>query len=63
MEALLAVEEAIQKIRATYPHGRDYYPQGEEAIRVAQEEHAQRLEYLKVIKQDLEQLCLVTMPK
>jgi hypothetical protein len=42
-DALLAAYEALS---ATAPHGRDYYPQGEDAIVKATAEHRSRLRRL-----------------
>ena len=55
-----ALEKATEKIRdaiaavcATSPHGRDYYPQGDDAIRVAQDDHYDRLKKLTSVLDDL----------
>jgi hypothetical protein len=63
MDALIAIEEAIKALRKCAPHGRDYYPQGEDAIAAAVKEHVCRLNYLKDIHNVLEILCLATMPQ
>jgi hypothetical protein len=62
MDALIAVEETIKKMRAAWPHGRDYYPQGEDAIVTARHEWVQHVQHLEDLKRNLEHLCLVTMP-
>jgi len=61
MQAHDAVIEAIQKVKATSPNGRDYYPQGSDAIIHAGREHRDRIVKLQRIAEELEQLCLCTM--
>jgi hypothetical protein len=58
-----AVVEAIDKVRATNPNGRDYYPQGPDAIHEARVQHLIRIDCLEAIKAELEQLALATMPE
>jgi hypothetical protein len=38
-DAAAALDEALSWLRGAYPHGRDYYPQGEHALREAQLDH------------------------
>lgn len=54
LEALRAAETALQ---ATGPNGRDYYPSGTEAIKVAQAEHVARLASLERIIADIQTLA------
>ena len=44
---------AFEKMGAAGPNGRDYYPQGDEAIHKATQEHASRLERLRDINLEL----------
>lgn len=38
-----ALTDAIEAMRAMAPNGRDYYPQGDNAIRAAIQEHSARI--------------------
>ncbi len=62
MNALLAAEEAIKALNKCWPHGRDYYPQGEDAIMRAREEHSRWVRSLEAMRKELEELCFVTAP-
>lgn len=53
--ALIEAREAVHK---TVPNGRDYYPQGDDAIRTALREHQDRVNRLYAIEQEIESLCL-----
>ena len=55
-EAGHAVWKAMEAVRATYPNGRDYYPQGETAITVAMRECDARLAKLKEVYDELSAL-------
>jgi hypothetical protein len=57
-DAYEAVSEAIDKLAACSPHGRDYYPQGEQAIVEAGREHRLRIKRLTEVKNDLETLAI-----
>jgi len=59
--AIEAIHAAESKLTAAAPHGRDYYPQGSDAIRVAQQEHAARLTKLQEIERELTQIALAIM--
>jgi len=63
MNALLATEEALKQLRKCAPHGRDYYPQGEDALMDAEREHEVRMRGLDIVRQDLEKLVCLTMPR
>lgn len=56
-----AVGEAIKAMQTTYPNGRDYYPQGAQACAEAAREHDRRVNDLRRILGELEELCLHTM--
>lgn len=44
-----ALEGAYNALSATAPHGRDYYPQGPDALRAATGEHAERLRAIEAL--------------
>lgn len=47
------LDEAIAAILATEPNGRDYYPQGPEAFRQAQQEFRERMKRLYGVVDEL----------
>ena len=53
-----AVSAAIGAVRYTAPNGRDYYPQGPEAIGTATAEHLVRLAKLQTVLDELQALAL-----
>ena len=59
--AMDAVQDAQDTVRATAPNGRDYYPQGPDAINAAQEEHASRLAALHRVFDELLELAVHCM--
>lgn len=52
-----AIRQAIRKLEAAGPNGRDYYPQGPSAFTQAQQEHQDRLEDLGRVLQDLDTIA------
>ena len=54
--AVKAVHNAHQELISAYPNGRDYYPQGSIVIYTAVDEHLHRVEMLKLVKHELEQI-------
>lgn len=56
VEATFAVEAAIDAVADASPHGRDYYPQGEDAFDKARAEHNARLEALNKVANELHRL-------
>lgn len=56
-EAIEAVRNATAAVISTYPNGRDYYPQGPEAIGKAMELHKSRLDRLHDVRSELEQMA------
>ena len=56
--AMEGVSNAQNAMRAAWPNGRDYYPQGPDAINVAIREHAVRLLKLEEIHADLTELAV-----
>lgn len=51
-----AVHTAHLALVSAYPNGRDYYPQGSIVIYTAVGEHLKRVEMLKSVKHELEQI-------
>jgi len=51
-----ALHDAIEALSKAAPHGRDYYPQGDDAFRKAQEEHNSRLYRLAAVQAELAQI-------
>jgi hypothetical protein len=50
------LRDAINYLSNTRPHGRDYYPQGENALYLAQEEHKIRMEKLQDVLAEVNEL-------
>ena len=57
-EAYRAVNEAGRKLAEAYPNGRDYYPQGAGAINTAMKEHESRMERLRSVAKELEEIVV-----
>ncbi len=53
-----AVSDAMNALNEAAPNGRDYYPQGPDALREAQQEHRARLEKLQSVKTELQEIAL-----
>ena len=60
MAALAAMQTAIDAAAQTAPHGRDYYPQGDDALRQAQAAHQDRMRRLHAIAAELTALAVHT---
>jgi hypothetical protein len=60
MVALAAMQTAIDAVIQTVPHGRDYYPQGDDALPQAMAEHRDRLLRLRAVEDELNTLALHT---
>ncbi len=60
MTALAAMQTAIDAVIQTAPHGRDYYPQGDDALRQAMVEHRERLLRLGAVADELNALAVHT---
>ena len=52
--AYRALTEAIEKVAALGPNGRDFYPQGPDALGQALEEHAQLRGRLEAVRGEVE---------
>ena len=57
LDALTAIREAIRALDKTAPNGRDYYPQGSDALGLAHGEYFDRREHLCVVVRELEQIA------
>lgn len=55
--ALNAIDDACQALAGSGPNGRDYYPQGAEAITTALAEHYDRLAALEKVKEEVLELA------
>jgi hypothetical protein len=60
MVAMAAVEAAIDALVRCAPHGRDYYPQGDDAWKQAYAEHDARLRALNSVSRELTELAAHT---
>ncbi len=58
MNALNAVQTAMDTLARVVPHGRDYYPQGPEAILLAQTQHREHMGRLNSVVEDLSQIVM-----
>ena len=52
-----ALNDALRKLKETDPNGRDYYPQGDDAIRQASNEHCLRLNKLTHVIEEIQALA------
>ena len=55
-KALVAIRDAITACREMHPNGRNYYPQGPDAIGKAMSEHEERLSKIFDVRDDLERM-------
>lgn len=56
-KAITALEAAGRKLAAAYPNGRDYYVQSGDAIGVAMRQHEARMNKLREIVVELEEIA------
>lgn len=56
-----AVRAAIDAVQASAPHGRDYYTQGPDALRAAQQEHLSRVQRLEAVAVELADLAVALL--
>jgi len=56
-DAASALREAIEKTAQTYPNARDYYVLPGEALRLAEHQHAFRMERLRDVYKELQGLA------
>ena len=52
-DALESLHDAMRVLSYTQPHGRNYYPQGSEAISEAHEEHMARMTKLNEVYEEV----------
>ncbi len=57
LNAYNALNEALTALRAVETHGRNFYPQGPEAMQDARNEHEARHHALKAIRNDMQKLA------
>lgn len=55
--ASYCLTQAYEALKQTAPNGRDYYPQGNEALGKATEEHMDRLRRLDAINDEIDELA------
>lgn len=55
--ALDAIDRAIGAVQKAAPNGRDFYPQGQDAILTAIREHKSRLDRLQVLRKEVYDLA------
>jgi hypothetical protein len=55
-KAFEAIQEAWAALKRASPNGRDYYPQGPQVVYAAEEEHFDRLNRLKSVQDELEEI-------
>ncbi len=58
LDALAAIGNAIEALRRANPHGRDFYPQGQDAFTEAQTMARVRLAHLSAIKDELTEIVI-----
>lgn len=51
-----ALREALRLVGETQPNARDYYPQGDDAFKIAAEEHRLRASVLELVLSDIREL-------
>jgi hypothetical protein len=51
-----AAEAAFEALKRTAPNGRDFYPQGPEALAKAIDEHRDRLRKIQAVQDELQEL-------
>ncbi len=55
-QACMAIQRAIRAMCEASPHGRDYYPQGPDTYRQANDEHLARIKKLEDVGNELQQI-------
>jgi hypothetical protein len=55
-EASNKLDDAYNALKQCAPNGRDYYPQGPDAMRQAEKEHLDRLGRLDAVKNEIDEL-------
>jgi len=57
-EAFDALNTAFNKLKRTAPNGRDYYPQGPDALEKAANAHFERLRKVQAVSDEIQELML-----
>lgn len=52
-----ALRRALECMQAAAPNGRDFYPQGDGALKLAQAEHGARIERVRSVLREVEQIA------
>lgn len=52
-----AITVAIQQLIQAAPNGRDYYPQGDGALREAMRQHEERIASLRKVMEELQEIA------
>jgi hypothetical protein len=63
LQAIAALHLAAKALAGTCPNGRDYYPQGPDAIQRALQEHCDRSERLDALITEMQCLCMELTPE
>ena len=53
-----AIDIAAQKLHDAFPHGRDYYPQGDNSYPVARQEAISRIQAIENVRGELQQVLV-----
>ena len=53
-----ALEKALDSMRWNSPNGRDYYPQGPDAINEAAKEHAARMQKVQSVYDEIHEMAM-----
>lgn len=56
LEAIEAIDAAMEALGRAGPNGRDYYPQGPDATMEARRQHANRMHNLRAARDELTQI-------
>lgn len=56
-DAVIAIGDAEIAVQRACPNGRDYYPQGPDAINAALDEHRARMARLRSVREELEAIA------
>lgn len=54
--AVIALNNALDALQQAAPHGRDYYPQGDDAYNLAARQHRSRIESLHLVQNELKDI-------
>lgn len=60
-DAVTAIFHALTAIHKTGPNGRDYYPQGPDALTQAQAEHESRIDRIREVRRELYEMMETIM--